>query len=247
MIYCKQTVRLDFQRTAFCRPLLSRIPVTFRLRFGILTLCGHSRICVSALLRPVAAIAFALLLPLPALLLQRRRFLRREFRLRHRHVELSDEIQKDFHFLRPLPGRAVGLVDNNLIHKLKNHRRGQFGEIRILPGKRHELVNANGIRVKSVEFRLSLGDGFLQRRLFLFILGGQQFKPLLRQLLRGIRLVELLNQAVKLRRPFPVTIEFPRQVFGGLFLPYLGRGADFLDKLLLIGNRVCADCGFITK
>ena len=59
-------------------------------------------------------------LPSPLLFLQ---FLRR--RLRERHIEFSDKLQVNINFLHPFTIGPVRRVDNDLVKKIKNHRRGQ--------------------------------------------------------------------------------------------------------------------------
>jgi hypothetical protein len=70
-------------------------------------------------------------------------------------------------------------VDENLVHELVDHRRGQHREVGVLLRQRQELVYPGRVRLKSIQLRLVLGNGFLQRLLLPLIFAGQQLKPLL--------------------------------------------------------------------
>ncbi len=94
-----------------------------------------------------------LLIPLPApdplpvelrltLGLLRRKLLRRK-------LEPPDELQVDLHLLHPVPVDALRRMDQDLVHELVDHRRGQLGEVGVLLCQREELLHTNGVLLES--------------------------------------------------------------------------------------------------
>lgn len=160
---------------------------------------------------PLPFTALTVISPLFPLLLHLGQFLR--CRLRQRNIKLTDELQVDVYLLCPISSGAVRRVDENFVHELVDHRRGQYREVGVLLRQRKKLIHPGRVRVKSIQLRLGLGDGFLQRLLLPLILA----------------------------RPLAVPVEFPLQVFRGLGLPDLGCRSDLLNELRLVGDRIGAD------
>lgn len=74
----------------------------------------------------------------------------------------------------------------------------------VLPCQRQKLIYLGGIRFKGIQLRLLLGDSRFKFVLLLFILSGQHLKPLFRNLLAGVCLIQFLYEAVQLLGTFAV-------------------------------------------
>ena len=75
-------------------------------------------------------IAFPALDPMPVQGCLPLFFLRHQ--LRGREVESPDKFQIDVYLLCPVPGGAIRCVDENFVHELVDHRRGQYREVGVL-------------------------------------------------------------------------------------------------------------------
>ena len=119
-------------------------------------------------------------LPQPLLFCQ---FLRR--RLRERYIKLTDELQVNVNLLHPLTAGPVRRMDNNLIHELQNHRRGQHREIGVPSDQFQELIGPVRVGIERIQLRLFPHDCRVQFLLLPLIPVRQQLESLLRQTARG--------------------------------------------------------------
>ena len=132
-------------------------------------------------------------------------------------------------------------MDNDLIHELQNHRRGQHRKIGVPLDQLQELIGPVCIGVERIKFCLFPLNRRIQFLLLTLIPVRQQLEPLLRQTARGKGFIELLYQPVQFCGPFAVPVQLALQLLRGVVLPKLGGGANLLDKALFIGDRIGAD------
>ena len=125
-------------------------------------------------------------------------------------------------------------MDNDFLDKLIEHGRSQFRKIGVPLGKVDKLRHSHPVGVPVVQQALPLRHGGFQRGLFLVILGKETAEMLIRQLARGVGLVQLLHQSVqfgvallRLDNLFPAILDC-------FLLAQTGCLSNPLNKLLLV-------------
>ena len=140
----------------------------------------------------------------------------------------------DFYLLHPVAVDLFWGVDDNLLHELVDHGRGQLGEVRIILCQLQKLPGSVGVLRKGRHLRFHFGDGCCQRFLLRLIFCQQNVKPLAGDTTDGKGFIELLDDGVQLRNPLFLLVQLPLGFLGGFRLAQLGGGAHLLQKSISV-------------
>ena len=98
-------------------------------------------------------------------------------------------------------------MDNDLVDKLVNHHRGQFGKVGVFSRKLHKLLHTDGIFLKRGYPLFGFHHGCLQGFLLGFIFGKQGIKAFVGNASDGKGLIELFDDIVKLGNTLLVLVQ----------------------------------------
>ena len=169
---------------------------------------------------------FELLLPLDFFLGQ----------LRCGKLKLPDKAKVDIHFLHPVAVNFFRGVDDDFLHELVDHGRGQLGKIRVLLCQLQKLLGPVGVLRKGRHLRFHFRDGCCQRFLLRLIFRQQAVEPLAGNAPDGKGFIELLDDGIQLRNPLFLLVQLPLGFLGGFRLAQLGGGAYLLQKSVSVGD-----------
>lgn len=172
------------------------------------------------------AVPFELLLPLDFFLGQ----------LRCGKLKLPDKAKVDIHFLHPVAVNFFRGVDDDFLHELVDHGRGQLGKIRVLLCQLQKLLGPVGVLRKGRHLRFHFRDGCCQRFLLRLIFRQQAVEPLAGNASDGKGFIELLDDGIQLRNPLFLLVQLPLGFLGGFRLAQLGGGAYLLQKSVSVGD-----------
>ena len=132
-------------------------------------------------------------------------------------------------------------MNDDLLHKLFDHGRSQFREVSVLLRQLNEFVDTDFILPVFVQLLLAVRNALLQLGLFSFIVGSHHLETLLRDLARGVGLIQLLKQRIQLRAAFPIPGKVLLQLLGGCVVLDLRFGAHLPGECFRISNSTLAD------
>ena len=170
------------------------------------------------------AVPFELLLPLDFFLGQ----------LRDRQLKPPNEPQMDFYLLHPVAVDLFWGMDDDLLHELVDHGRGQLGKIRVLLCQLQKLLGPVGVLRKGRHLRFHFRDGCCQRFLLRLIFRQQAVEPLAGNAPDGKGFIELLDDGIQLGNPLFLLVQLPLGFLGGFRLAQLGGGAHLLQKSISV-------------
>ena len=125
-------------------------------------------------------------------------------------------------------------MDNDFLDKLIEHGCSQFRKISVPFGEVDKFRHSHTVGVPVVQQTLPLRHRGFQRGLFLVILGKEAAEMLVRQLARGVCLVQLLHQSVQFGVALLRLGNLLPAVLDRFLLSQTGRLPDTLNKLLLV-------------
>ena len=166
------------------------------------------------------AVPFELLLPLDFFFGQ----------LRDRQLKPPNEPQMDLHFLDPVAVNFFRGVDDDFLHELVDHGRGQLGEVRVLLCQLQKLLGSVGVLRKGGHLHFHFRDGYCQRFLLRLIFRQQTVKAFSGNAPDSKGFIEPLDDGVQLRNPLFLLVQPPLGFLGRFCLPQLGGGAHLLQK-----------------
>lgn len=105
-------------------------------------------------------------------------FLRQGFR--QGYIEFADKLQINLNLLHSLSTGFVWRVDEYLVNKLVDHRRGQNRKIRVLFRKLQKLLRPAGVLLKHFNIVFAALNELLQLSLLTLIVRRKQLVALLR-------------------------------------------------------------------
>ena len=156
--------------------------------------------------------------------------------LRCGKLKLPDKAKVDIHFLHPVAVNFFRGVDDDFLHELVDHGRGQLGKIRVLLCQLQKLLGPVGVLRKGRHLRFHFRDGCCQRFLLRLIFRQQAVEPLAGNAPDGKGFIELLDDGIQLRNPLFLLVQLPLGFLGGFRLAQLGGGAYLLQKSVSVGD-----------
>ena len=156
--------------------------------------------------------------------------------LRCGKLKLPDKAKVDFHLLHPVAVNFFRGVDDDFLHELVDHGRGQLGKIRVLLCQLQKLLGPVGVLRKGRHLRFHFRDGCCQRFLLRLIFRQQAVEPLAGNAPDGKGFIELLDDGIQLRNPLFLLVQLPLGFLGGFRLAQLGGGAYLLQKSVSVGD-----------
>ena len=172
------------------------------------------------------AVPLELLLPLDFFLGQ----------IRRGKLKLPDKSKVNFHLLYPVAVDLFRGVNDDFLHELVDHGRGQLGKIRVLLCQLQKLLGPVGVLRKGRHLRFHFRDGCCQRFLLRLIFRQQAVEPLAGNAPDGKGFIELLDDGIQLRNPLFLLVQLPLGFLGGFRLAQLGGGAYLLQKSVSVGD-----------
>ena len=156
--------------------------------------------------------------------------------LRDRQLKPPNEAQIDFHLLHPVTVDLFRCVDDNFLHELVDHGRGQLGKIGVLPCQLQKLLHTGGVLCENGQPFFRFCDRNLQRFLLGFVICQQTVKAFAGNTPDSKGFIELLDDGIQLRNPLFLLVQPPLGFLDRFCLPQLGGGAHLLQKSVPVGD-----------